>query len=351
MNWLKAYVGSIGTQDIYLVECTNMNGQTVQILNYGGIVHKWLVPINHAGKSHDILLGKDDLNGYLTDQANFGCIIGRYANRIAGGRLVIDNQTYLLSRNLNGHHLHGGFCGFGKKVWNIDDIQQENDQATLILSYESPDGEEGYPGNLKTEVKYTFTNQNELIITFYAQSDKNTVCNLTNHCYFNLGNTSQILDHELQIKASQITETDENLIPTGKFTDVQNTIYDFTKPRALQWKDYPEADIVNKQNGYDNNFVINDSENYQEHPVAVVTENENRLILEVFSSKPGIQLYTGNWLEGVKGKNNTIYQKNAGFCLEAQYFPDSPNHPEFPDTLLEAGTTYRQYLKYKLTTK
>ncbi|MBK8620569.1 MAG: galactose mutarotase [Saprospiraceae bacterium] len=348
MNWKKSLVGSVGSKNIYQLECTNIQGQTVQILNYGGIVHRWLVPLKHNGTIHDILLGKDDLAGYMSDQANFGCIIGRYANRISEGNLVIGDHTFLLSRNLNGHHLHGGFDGFGKKVWNISDFYEETDSATILLTYESPDGEEGYPGNLKTEVRYTFTDQNELIIRFKAESDKDTVCNLTNHNYFNLGNKTDILDHELQIMASQITETDNDLIPTGRLKEVKNTVYDFLQMRPIDWREYQDIDSIKKQNGYDNNFITQHRANYEKHPVAIIRERKNNLKLEVYSSKPGLQLYTGNWLEGIQGKNNTTYKNNAGLCLESQFYPDSPNQPTFPEAKLIAGQTYHHYLKYKL---
>ena len=341
-------IGFLDELPVHQLTLTNKNGQTLVLYNYGITIQSWQVNTKYHGRK-DILLGRDDWSGYLQDHPNFGCIIGRYANRIGKGHLVIEDKTYQLSKNLNGHHLHGGFSGFGKKVWDIQHVLIHPTEAEIHFVYESPDGEEGYPGTLTATVIVRFTDENELIFDMYAHTDKDTVCNLSQHCYFNLGNEEQILNHELQVHSLQITETDNELIPTGILKNVQDTPFDFTKPKLIGSSIYATNALLEHAHGYDVNYVLDKNRNRYSEPVARVFEEYNELQLEVFTSLPGLQLYTGNWLAGVSGKNNQPYKKYGGLCLEPQFFPDSPHHPDFPDTVLRAGEVYHHWIKYKVT--
>lgn len=332
---------------VHQLTLSNTNGQTVVLYNYGIIIQSWLVNTKKHGRK-DVLLGRNDWKGYLQDHPNFGCIIGRYANRICKGQLPIGENIFQLSKNLNGHHLHGGFSGFGKKVWDIQNIFIQPKEAEIHLSYISKDGEEGYPGNLATKIIVRFTEENELIFDMHAIADKDTVCNMSQHCYFNLGNEDHILNHEIQINGFQIAETDNELIPTGILKDVKGTPFDFTKPKMIGSSIHETDALLVYGNGYDINYVLNNNCNPYDQPVARVFEENNELQLDVYTSLPGLQFYTGNWLEGVEGKNKQRYKKYAGLCLEPQFYPDSPHHREFPDTVLLAGEGYHQWIKYKL---
>jgi len=324
---------------------TNKNGMSVKIINYGATVTELTVP-DKNGKFDDVVLGFDNLDKYLTNQSYFGCIAGRYANRIAKGRFKLNGKTYTLARNNNGNHLHGGLKGFDKVIWQAAPIRVA-DGAALLLQYVSKDGEEGYPGNLKVLVTYTLTSNNELKISYEATTDKPTPVNLTHHSYFNLAGAGNgdILKQEMMINADKFTAVDKNLIPTGGLKNVHGTPLDFTTPHTIGER------IDSVEGGYDHNFVLNRGTDTLSLAARVFEPTSGR-VMEVFTSEPGLQFYSGNFLDGTStGKENKVYNKHFGFCLEAQHFPDSPNHPKFPSVILKPGKTYKQTTIYKFSAK
>ncbi len=329
--------------DIYTLK--NKAGLEARITTYGGILVSLKVP-DRAGVLADVNLGFDTLAGYLGTHPYFGAIIGRYGNRIAKARFAIDGVEYGLAPNNNGNSLHGGTKGFDKVVWKAEAIQVA-DGVGLRLTYLSRDMEEGFPGNLAVKVVYMLTNANELRIDYEATTDKKTPVNLTNHAYWNLkgqGN-GDILGHILQIEADAITAVDSaaNLIPTGQIVPVAGTPFDFTTPHAIGER------IGQVEGGYDHNFVLR-SGGGKLALAAHVEEPVSGRIMEIWTDQPGIQLYTGNFLDGtVVGKGGKAYQKHYAFCLETQHFPDSPNHPNFPSTILEPGQTYRTTTVHKFS--
>jgi aldose 1-epimerase len=347
MQITKKIWGNIDNSDIILFKFSGSSGQYIEITNFGGIVHSWFC-LDKNGKLEDILLGCKDLEGYQNRHPYFGAIIGRCANRIAHGKFSLDGQDYTLQCNLPPHHLHGGNVGFDKKIWDYEIINDAH-QATLILKTVSQDGEEGYPGNLDLCVQYTYTDENQLIIKYEASTDKATPINLTNHGYFNLsGNTEKnILDHEMFIQSNHITESDSFLIPTGNFLDITDTVLDFSTSTKIGQRMDIGHELLKHQKGYDHNFLL-DNGNKNE-PVAIVKESISGRILKVYTDRPAIQLYTGNWLYGVDGKNGT-YQDYAGFCLETQSYPDAPNHSNFPDSILRPGDTFNSETSYQVIT-
>jgi aldose 1-epimerase len=332
---------------IYVFTMENLQGHVLQITNFGGIVHSWKAPDNR-GHISDLLLGCRDLNGYLERHPYFGAVIGRYANRIAGGTFELDGQNYHLEKNLFPHHLHGGVNGFDRKVWDYDTYSSDH-QCTLSLTTQSEHMEEGYPGHLDVKVNYTFTDGNELIIEYFAVSDRDTVINLTNHCYFNLsGNQNgDILDHSVKINADEYTESDETLIPTGRLLPVADTNLDFLDFHTISERIFSADPLLQMASGYDHNFVLRAHE--FDNAVAEVRHQSSGRRLLVFTDQLGLQLYTGYYLKGVDGKIGK-YGPYAGFCLETQHFPDSPNHPEFPTTLLKKGEKYYSKTIYKVDT-
>ena len=324
---------------------TNANGMQVSILNYGGTVRK-IMTKDKEGKFGDVILGYDSLSGYLQKgNPYFGCLVGRYGNRIAKGHFTLDGATYTLAQNNNGQSLHGGLKGYDKVMWTAT---KPAGDSSLKLTYLSKDGEEGYPGNLSIEVVYTLTADNGLKIDYSATTDKATPINLTNHCYFNLsaGKDSTILDHELMLKADKYTEVDSVLIPTGKLPDVKGTPMDFTTPKKIG------KDIAAVKGGYDHNWVINRSGPGLES-VCTLYHAESGRFMEVFTTEPGIQFYSGNFLDGTltNTKGGQKYVLHAGLCLETQHFPDSPNQPSFPNTILKPGETYSHSSVYKFSVK
>jgi aldose 1-epimerase len=337
--------GSVHGQKVHLITLINQNNQKIQITNYGGIVHAWFCNDN-KNQSHDILLGCPDLDCYLRRHPYFGAIVGRYANRIAYGKFAVNQTEYQLNCNLPPHHLHGGVCGFDTKVWDFD-VQLSGTNGVITLSAESQDMEEGYPGHLHVLVSYTFTEDNELIMSYEAMSDRPTIINLTNHCYFNLSGDGEadILDHDAMIMSDTITETDENLIPTGKLLNIRDTYLDLRGFRKLHEGVKSDFQEIRKAHGYDHNYVLSSPD--RDKPVAIVRHLPSGRRLQVFTDQPGLQLYTGNWLHGVDGKSGK-YKEYAGFCLETQHFPDSPNHASFPSTLLVPGQKYATTSKYKI---
>ena len=327
---------------------TLTNGKiTAKITTYGGIVTELHTP-DRDGKTADVVLGFDSVEGYLAGHPYFGAITGRFANRIAKGKFSIDGKEYSLAVNNGPNSLHGGLKGFDKQVWKAEETTVDGSPA-LKLSRTSPDGEEGYPGNLSVTVTYSITPENALKIDYTATTDKPTVLNLTNHSYFNLAGPASgtILDHELTLAADQYTLVDENFIPNGKLGSVTGTPVDFTKAKAIGAH---IGQIAGEPGGYDHNFVVRGAEAGSKKPIftAKVKDPKSGRTMTVLTTEPGVQFYTGNFLDGtVKGKGGVVYKKNQAFCLETQHYPDSPNHADFPTTRLNPGQTYTQTTVYQ----
>ncbi|MFO7905079.1 MAG: aldose epimerase family protein [Pirellulaceae bacterium] len=335
--------------DLYTL--TNANGMEVAITTYGGIVVSLTAP-DRDDHYADVVLGFDDLDGYLAGHPYFGAIVGRYGNRIAKGKFSIDGKEYTLATNDGENHLHGGDEGFDKKVWRGRGMVGRKG-VHLILDYTSPDGEEGYPGTLDVMVVYTLTHDNELKIDYKATTDKATPVNLTNHSYFNLQGqgSGDILGHELMINADRFTPVDETLIPTGELRSVQGTPFDFRKPTAIGARIEADNQQLEFGGGYDHNFVLN-REGDELALAARVHEPKTGRMMEVYTKEPGVQLYTGNFLDGSNvGKGGKVYDFRDGFCLETQHFPDSPNKPDFPSTILRPGEEYSTTTVYKFFAK
>lgn len=336
--------------DIYTL--TNKNGMEATITNFGGIVVSLKAP-DRNGKMDDVVLGYDKLDGYLTNKAYFGALIGRYGNRIAHGQFKLGGSTYNVPKNDGDNSLHGGNTGFNKRVWTGKDVSGANGQA-LELTYLSKDGEEGYPGNLSVKVVYTLTDQNELKIDYSATTDKETVLNLTNHSYFNLAGqgNGDILGHELTLRADRFTPVDKTLIPTGELRPVKGTPFDFTKPTAIGARIDADDEQIKFGKGYDHNWVLNSGGKGGVTLAAEAYEPKSGRVLQVLTDQPGIQFYTGNFLDGsITGKGGKVYNHRFAFCLETQHFPDSPNHPSFPSTTLKAGQHYHTVTIFKFSKK
>ncbi|MFC2076544.1 aldose epimerase family protein [candidate division KSB1 bacterium] len=335
--------------DLYTL--TNSHGMTIKITNYGGIITSIRVP-DRDGVMGEVVLGYDKLEGYLEKSPYFGAICGRYANRIAGAKFSLDGKDYGLAANNGPNALHGGIVGFDKKVWTAEE-ERGSDSVELQLTYRSPDGEEGYPGNLDVTVVYSLTNDNELRIDYGAVTDKPTVLNLTNHSYFNLAGpgTGDILGHELMINAKRFTPVDKTLIPTGELPNVKGTPMDFSEPAAIGSRISDDYDQLKIGGGYDHNFVL-DNPNGQLVTAARVLDPGDGRVLEVLTTQPGIQFYTGNFLDGsIIGREGVSYNKRQGFCLETQHYPDSPNQPDFPTSRLNPGEEYKQTTIFKFSTE
>lgn len=327
----------------------NTQAMVVKITNYGGIIVSWTAP-DRAGKYEDVVLGCDSLAGYLRGTPFFGAIIGRYGNRIAKGKFLLDGVSYSLATNNIGNHLHGGIAGFDKVLWAAEPLSGE--EPALKLTYLSKDGEEGYPGNLNVEVVYTLQKDNSLKIDYTATTDKKTVVNLTNHSYFNLKGSGDILGHELVLNAAAFLPVDSTLIPTGERRPVNGTVFDFTKSTAIGARINDAADQQIKYGlGYDHCWVLSDaSKNLKQ--AAVLSEPASGRVLEVLTTEPAVQFYSGNFLDGtVIGKGGTAYPYRSGLCLETQHFPDSPNRPDFPGTVLNPGETYRTTTVYRFSVR
>jgi aldose 1-epimerase len=337
-------------QNVDIYTLTNRRGAEVKITNYGGIITSLKVP-DRNGKRDDIVLGFDNLDAYLKGHPYFGAIIGRYANRIAKGRFTLNGHQYALAVNNGENHLHGGIRGFDKVVWTATPLKVPNG-AALRLTYLSKDGEEGYPGNLSVRVIYTLTNANELKVEYWATTDKDTVVNLTSHSYFNLAGqgNGDILNHQLLIKARRFTPTDAGSIPTGELKSVNGTPFDFTSSFRIGDRINDDDQQLKFGNGYDHNFVL-DGRMGTLRQAAVAYEPASGRSMEVWTTEPGIQFYTGNFLDGtLTGKDGKVYQQRYGFCLETQHFPDSPNKPLFPTTVLRKGQRYHTVTIHKFKT-
>ena len=341
--------GSIDGQAVRLFALTNDSGSRVAITEYGGIVVSLSVP-DRDGNLGDIVLGFDDLDSYIADTPYFGAITGRYANRIAGGRFEIDGTSYELPLNNGPNSLHGGIQGFDKVVWQGEPTESGDGVA---FTYVSAAGEEGYPGRLESKVTYTWTDANELRIDYVASTDQPTVVNLTNHSYFNLkdGGASPILDHELTINADTYTPIDATLIPSGEIAPLAGTPLDFREPTAIGVRIEDENEQLDFGQGYDHNYVLNAAPEGLTL-AATVYEPETGRVMEVLTSEPGVQFYSGNFLDGhLVGKGSIAYEHRTGLCLETQHFPNSPNQPEFPSTLLRPGDLYSTTTVYRLYTR
>ncbi|MDP6523723.1 MAG: aldose epimerase family protein [Kiritimatiellia bacterium] len=337
--------------EVEIYTLTNGHGLEAKIITYGGIVTSLKVP-DRDGKLGDIVLGYDKLDDYVRNNPYFGCLVGRYGNRIAKGKFSIDGKEYTLATNNDANALHGGLKGFDKAVWKARPAKTGNGPS-LELIYLSKDGEEGYPGNLSVKAVYTLTNKNGLRLDFEARTDKPTVCNLTHHSYFNLANAgkSTILDHEVTIEADKFTPVDEGLIPTGKTPLVKGTPFDFSTPHTIGERIGVENQQLKYGAGYDHNWVLRNQDGDLALAATVVEPKTGR-IMQVLSTEPGLQFYTGNFLDGSNvGKSGTVYNHRAAFCMEPQHYPDSPNHPEFPTTLLKPGQTYKNTIIYRFSAK
>lgn len=345
--------------EVKLFTLVNAQGITVKIINFGGVITEIHTP-DRNGKLADIVLGFDYLEPYLNDSPYFGALIGRYGNRIANGKFSLDHKEYDLPINNGSNHLHGGIKGFDKVLWRASSFAGEN-SVGVILRYLSVDGEQGYPGNLQVEVIYELTNDNEICVKFYAVTDKATPINLTQHSYFNLSGftVDHILNHQLELDADNFIPVNPAQIPTGEVLPVANTVFDFRKPEAIGSRiNNNDQQLVNSR-GYDHTFVLNKNRSTDQEAAASnnelsfaarVTEPVTGRVLELFTQEPGVQFYSGNFLDGSLTGKGHRYNYRSGFCLEPQHFPDSPNQPQFPNTILRPGEEYQSTTVYKFST-
>ena len=335
---------------VLLYTLRNQNGMEARIITYGGIIQSLKVP-DKNGNFGDVVLGYDTLDGYLTNSPYFGALIGRYGNRIAKGHFTLDGKIYTLATNNGPNSLHGGIKGFDKVVWKVVRAENTPQGSQLELSYISKDGEEGYPGTLTATALYTVTPDNSLRLDYTATTDKDTIVNLTQHSYFNLAGHGDILNHEVYIDADKFTPVDSTLIPTGELRPVDGTPFDFRTPATIGSRVNEDDEQIKFGGGIDHNWVIN-------HPLgelgldARVTEPTTGRVLEVWSTEPGLQFYSGNFLDGtIKGKSGQVYQYRNAFAMEPQHYPDSPNHPNFPSVVLHPGQVYRNTIIYHFGTE
>jgi aldose 1-epimerase len=331
--------------DIYTLR--NDKGAEARIMTYGGIVVSLKMP-DKNGHFDDVVLGCDTLEPYLTKTPYFGALIGRYGNRIGGAKFTLDGATCTLDKNDGPNMLHGGFKGFDKRVWTAH-AQESGDGPQLVLNYLSKDGEEGFPGNLNVTATYTLMNDNSLRLTFRAVTDKDTVVNLTHHSYFNLAGKGDILGHVVMIPADRFTPVDATLIPTGELRPVENTPFDFRAPTAIGARIGQDDEQLKFGKGYDHNWVVNKKPGKLDL-MARVTEPATGRVMEVWSTEPGLQFYSGNFLDGtITGKGGAVYAHRSAFCMEPQHFPDSPNKPDFPTTELKPGDTFNNTIIYRFS--
>jgi aldose 1-epimerase len=347
----RAFGQTAEGQAVDLYTLRNSRGAEATITNYGGIVVTLKMP-DKSGNFDDIVLGYDNLEGYLEKTPYFGCLVGRYGNRIGGASFELDGQRYQLAKNDGPNSLHGGVKGFDKVVWDAKTLTTDAGPA-LELTYVSQDGEEGYPGNLRVVAVYTLTNDNALRLDYTATTDQATVVNLTHHSYFNLAGQGKgdILGHEVMINADRITPVDQTLIPTGQLASVEGTPFDFRKPMAIGARIDDPNQQLQYGPGYDHNWVINKPEGELALHARVFEPTSGR-VMEVWSTEPGLQFYAGNFLDGtITGKGSAVYARRTGFCMEPQHFPDSPNQPQFPSTVLRPGQTYRNTISYQFSVR
>ncbi|HLH31178.1 MAG TPA: aldose epimerase family protein [Terriglobia bacterium] len=332
-----------------MITLKNSSGMEVRAIPYGAIITSIRVP-DRDGHFDDVVLGYDNAEAYVQNNSPFmGAVVGRYGNRIAKGTFILDGRTYTLAKNNGPNHLHGGIKGFDKVIWQPEEFKN-SDGGGVIFRYTSADGEEGYPGKLTAQVTYTLTNRNELIVDYLATTDKPTVVNLTQHSYFNLtGAARDVLAHEVTINANRFTPTDATNIPTGILQPVEGTPFDFRQPHAIGARINDDNDQLQNGKGYDHNYVLNRSGEGLVRAAQVYDPSTGR-ILTVSTTEPGVQFYTGNNLDGsITGKGGHVYSKRFGFCLETQHFPDSPNEPQFPSTVLRPGSEFRSRTVFAFT--
>jgi len=342
MKVVQKIFGQIpGKGDASLYTITNSNGITLKITDYGAAIQSILVP-DKNGIPGDVVLGFDSLEGYLKNHPYIGTIVGRYANRISNARFVLDGIQYKLAQNHGRNHLHGGIVGYDKVLWQASEFADKKG-AGITMEYVSHDMEEGYPGFLRLSVTYTLDENNQVCLDYQATTDKATHLNLTNHSYFNLnGASKEVYDHELWIPASRYVVTDQDLIPTGEIGSVEGGPLDFRSPKLIG------KDINEVEGGFDLCYVV-EGEGREPSLAARVVHPESGRCMETFTTEPGIQFYSSNFLADIKGKGGIPYRKHLALCLEAQHFPDTPNQPDFPSTLLRPGETYNQRTIYKFT--
>ena len=344
--------GSTPTGDaVDLITLRSPSGIELDVLTYGGTVTRLLTP-DRDGTLADIVLGHEWLESYLAGTPYFGAIVGRYGNRIAGGRFTLDGTEYTLAVNNGPNHLHGGLTGFDKVVWESEPYSREAESG-VVLTYVSPDGDEGYPGTLSAQVTYVLTADGDLRIDYLVTADAPTVVNLTHHGYWNLAGhgAGDILDHELRVNANHFTPVDQTLIPTGELRPVEGTPFDFRQSMAIGARIDADDEQIVFGGGYDHNFVLDGWEDGAElRSAAVLHDPLSGRIMEVLTTEPGLQFYSGNFLDGSDlGKGGVVYEHRTGLCLETQHFPDSPNQPDFPNTVLRPGETYRSTTVYRLS--
>lgn len=335
--------------DIYTL--TNSTGAMARISNYGGVIVSLKMP-DRSGELDDVVLGYDTLDGYLNDNFFMGALIGRYCNRIAEGKFSLNGHEIQLAQNRGGNHLHGGNVGFNRRVWNAEG-RVENDEAILELTYFSPAGEEDYPGNVGVRVTYTLNNHNELAIDYYAETDADTLVNLTNHSYFNIGGktSEDVLEHELYINGDHFLPVDDTLIPTGELREVKDTPMEFSEPTVIGARIEDDDEQLTLASGYDQNWVLNKNTAGELSLAARVYDPVSGRVMEVLTTQPGMQFYSGNRLADMHGKDGRVHQKRAALCLETQHYPDSPNKDHFPSTVLKPGEQYHQKTIYKFSVK
>ncbi len=345
MPLLEKSFGKVKGKNIQLFVLSNTNGYQAHLTNYGGTIVSFFMP-DKDGTSQNICLGFDNLEGYLGDQPFLGGLIGRFANRISRGRFELDGKTYELACNENGkHHLHGGKIGFHKVVWEATPFESRN-EAGVELYYQSVDGEEGYPGNVDVKVVYSLNDENELKIEYTAQTDKPTPINLTNHAYWNLAGAglTKIYDHQLELKSLKCLAVDDELIPTGEFVQVTGTPLDFQTEKRI-------GDDIHKMGvGYDHCYILDRSTPDLEK-VAALYEPSSKRNMEIWTTKPAIQFYSGNFLDGLKGADGAVYNVHDGLCLESQFYPDAVNHPNFPSAILRPDEIYHHTTVHKFSTR
>jgi aldose 1-epimerase len=343
MKVVREIFGQIpGTGDANLFTITNSNGITLKVTDYGCTIQSILVP-DRKDIPGEVVLGFDSLEGYLQAHPYIGTIVGRYANRIANASFILEGAMYKLAQNHGRNHLHGGIRGFDKVLWEASEFADQKG-AGVTLKYVSHDGEEGYPGFLRVSLTYTLNDENELCLDYQATTDKSTHLNLTNHAYFNLNNPkTKIYDHELMVPAATYVVTDQDLIPTGEIASVEGGPLDFRTPKLIG------RDIDALEDGYDLCYVL-DGDGKEPVLAARVVHPESGRCMEVFTTEPGIQFYSSNFLSGLRGKGGILYRKHLALCLEAQHYPDSPNQPHFPSTVLHPRETYTQRTVYKFST-
>ena len=347
----EAFGAAPGGQPVDAYTFTSAGGVEVRVITFGAIVASLRAP-DRRGALDDIVLGHDDVAGYLASDAYFGAVVGRYGNRIANGRFPLDGRTVQLPLNDGPNHLHGGPAGFDKAVWNARPFEREGERG-VVLVHRSPDGDQGYPGALDATVAYTLTDDDELVVEYSATADRATPVNLTQHSYFNLAGhgARDVLDHELTIHASHFTPIDERLIPTGELAPVADTPFDFRRPTRIGARIGADDVQLQRGRGYDHNFVLSRPAAGLAFAARLVEPASGR-VLEVHTTEPGVQFYSGNFLDGsATGKDGRRYAFRTGLCLETQHFPDSPNQPHFPSTILRPGAEYRSRTVFAFSTQ